>query len=103
MGQERPADGPNSNQNIWDIQLARLLQVQPVLLNKQDDTAFALAKTPNKDFSRRVQINTVGGKGSVRIKVILTCSAPQPMLLHCWCRSQCNSDSWYVLLRVLRG
>lgn len=69
MDQGRPTEGPNSNQNVWDVQLARLLQVQPVLLNKQDDTAFALAKTASKDFSRRVQINTVGGKGSVRIKV----------------------------------
>jgi len=48
---------------------ARVLQVQPVLLNKQDDTSFALANTSPRDFSRRVQINTVGGKGSVRIKV----------------------------------
>ncbi|KAL0018632.1 hypothetical protein WJX77_009530 [Trebouxia sp. C0004] len=66
--QERPLAGANSNQELWDLQLARVLQVQPVLLNKQDDTSFALANTSNRDFSRRVQINTVGGKGSVRIK-----------------------------------
>lgn len=66
LGQGNPADGPS--QNLWD-RLARTMQVQPVLLNKQDDTSFALASTASKAFSRRVQINTVGGKGSVRIKV----------------------------------
>ena len=85
MDQGRPAEGPNSNQNVWDIQLARLLQVQPVLLNKQDDTAFALAKTASKDFSRRVQINTVGGKGSVKIKVT--------KLLGQCCLHHCPTDS----------
>ena len=58
--------GPNSNPSTWDYQLA---QVQPVLLNKQDDTSFSLANTAAKNFSRRVQITTVGGKGSIRIKV----------------------------------
>lgn len=67
--QGRPLAGANSNQELWDLQLARVLQVQPVLLNKQDDTSFSLANTSPRDFSRRVQINTVGGKGSVRIKV----------------------------------
>lgn len=57
---------PNSNLSTWDYQLA---QVQPVLLNKQDDTSFSLANTSPQNFSRRVQINTVGGKGSIRIKV----------------------------------
>ena len=66
LGQRNPADG--GSQNLWD-RLARTMQVQPVLLNKQDDTSFALASTASKAFSRRVQINTVGGKGSVRIKV----------------------------------
>ena len=66
MGQGNTADGVG--QNRWD-RLARTMQVQPVLLNKQDDTSFALATTASKAFSRRVQINTVGGKGSVRIKV----------------------------------
>lgn len=63
---DKPADGVG--QLRWD-RLARTMQVQPVLLNKQDDTSFALATTASKAFSRRVQINTVGGKGSVRIKV----------------------------------
>ena len=66
LGQGKPADG--GGQHLWD-RLARTLQVQPVLLNKQDDTSFALASAASKAFSRRVQINTVGGKGSVRIKV----------------------------------
>lgn len=62
VGQGKPDDAS------WG-RLARTMQVQPVLLNKQDDTSFALATTASKAFSRRVQINTVGGKGSVRIKV----------------------------------
>lgn len=69
MDQGQPAEGVNSNKELWEFQLARVLQVQPILLNKQDDTSFALANTSPRDFSRRVQINTVGGKGSVRIKV----------------------------------
>ena len=66
LSEGKPADG--GGQHLWD-RLARTMQVQPVLLNKQDDTSFALASTASKAFSRRVQINTVGGKGSVRIKV----------------------------------
>lgn len=66
LDEGKPADG--GGQQMWD-RLARTMQVQPVLLNKQDDTSFALASTASKAFSRRVQINTVGGKGSVRIKV----------------------------------
>ena len=66
LGQRKAADG--GSQNLWD-RLARTMQVQPVLLNKQDDTSFALATSASKAFSRRLQINTVGGKGGVRIKV----------------------------------
>ena len=51
-----------------ESQLARMLQVQPVLLNKQDDTSFALANAP-KDFSKKISISTVGSKGPVHIKV----------------------------------
>ena len=65
-GEGSPSSGPNSNPNSWDYQLA---QVQPVLLNKQDDTTFSLANPPKKNFSRRVQITTVGGKGGFKIKV----------------------------------
>lgn len=70
MEQGRLSPGINSNKDLWEHNLARVLSVQPVLLNKQDDTSFALANTSPRDFSRRFQINTVGGKGSVRIKVI---------------------------------
>ena len=69
LEQERPESGANANRDLWDLQLARVLQVQPVLLNKQDETKFALAYTSPGDYSRRLQINTVGSKGSVRIKV----------------------------------
>ena len=70
LGPERPEFGVNSNKELWDLQLARVLQVQPVLLNKQDETKFALANTTPSNYSRRIQINTVGSKGSIRIWVI---------------------------------
>ena len=78
-----PQTGPDSNPNTWDYQLA---QVQPVLLNKQDDTSFSLANHTRKNFSRRVQITTVGGKGSIRIKV------PNPRLSHMFVCEVCSTE-----------
>lgn len=89
---------PNSNPSTWDYQLA---QVQPVLLNKQDDTSFSLANTSPQHFSRRVQINTVGGKGSIRIKV--SQSVTPAMYLQCLALArQCHACMFmYIAISMI--
>ena len=59
-----------------DAQLLREISVQPVLMNKQEETCFALAHTSKRQYSRPFQITTVGTKGSIKIKVsLLKCRA----------------------------
>ena len=60
-----------------DAQLLREISVQPVLMNKQEETCFALAHTSKRQYSRPFQITTVGTKGSIKIKVSLQQSQQQ--------------------------
>lgn len=44
------------------------IPVLPVLLNKNDETAFGLAGVASRSFSPALKINTVGIKSSVQIR-----------------------------------
>ena len=98
-----------------DAQLLREISVQPVLMNKQEETCFALAHTSKRQYSRPFQITTVGTKGSIKIKVSLqqrqqhclpewkaaqACCPGQPRVIQsCICTAdlagcQCQWQSW---------
>lgn len=61
----------SSGSSMRDAQLLREISVQPVLMNKQEETCFALAHSSKRQYSRPFQITTVGTKGSIKIKVSL--------------------------------
>jgi hypothetical protein len=62
---------PQSGQRApWEVQTPCEIHVQPVLMNCQDDTRFCLANLKNRQWSKEVQISTVGTKGAVKIQVL---------------------------------